>query len=307
MSDTVIIYEKNNACLTAGFTERRLDLLNVEEKEHIYKKGNIYVGHVNKILLHLNSAYLDIGMAKPCYMELHEGFDYLTDKDHPDGELHVGDEIAVQIVKEAGKGKPATVSPELEIDGRLVVVKYTGRKKELCFSSKIKDNEFKKRMSSLFSPLLTDKHSILMRTNAYDTDEESILAEYNRSIGLLDGLLDSYKSRIKGSLLYQSSPDYIVKIRDQRNLSCSKLITDSPDIYMNLKDYTEKYQKELTDKLSFYSDRVLPLENLFDMKKNLSELSSEKVWLKSGAQLVIQSTEALTVIDVNTSKSSGAK
>ena len=136
MPDTIIIYEKNNAIINAGFESRKLISLDIEEKQDVFRNGNVYVGHINKILWHLKAAYVDIGMPDDCYMELKEGFDYLTDKDHPDGELHVGDDIIVQLIKQPLRKKPATVCPAIEIDGRLAVVKYMGEKQntEVCFS-----------------------------------------------------------------------------------------------------------------------------------------------------------------------------
>lgn len=304
MPDTVIIYEKNNAIVSAGFKDRRIVDLNVDEKENIYKVGNIFMGHVNKILLHLHAAYVDIGMEKNCYMELIPDFDYLTDRDHPDGELHVGDELVVQVLKDPARGKPATVTPKICIDNRLVLLEYCGKPKEISFSSKIKDSDFKKKVSKSFSGILDSRYSLLVRTNALSADTEEIIKDYKRAESVLSDIIDTYRPKKKGSLIYESVPNYIKEVRDNKEINCEKLLTDSPDVYVRLKDYFSEYQPELLDVLSFYSDKVLPLENLFDMKKNLREISSEKVWLKSGATIIIQQTEALVSIDINSSKAS---
>ena len=309
MPDTIIIYEKNNAIINAGFESRKLISLDIEEKQDVFRNGNVYVGHINKILWHLKAAYVDIGMPDDCYMELKEGFDYLTDKDHPDGELHVGDDIIVQLIKQPLRKKPATVCPAIEIDGRLAVVKYMGEKQntEVCFSSKITDKKFKNELSSILSPAVPTKMVALLRTNAVSASTDEIVADYERGHRLLENIISLNGKRTKGSLLYEAPPKYITKIRDSGKLECKKLITDSPDIYVKLKDYLNDYRQDLLPVLSFYTDEQQALENIFDMVKNLTEITSEKVWLKSGAHIIIQQTEALVSIDINSSKASAEK
>jgi len=306
MPDTLIIYEKNNAIVCAGFENRKPVSLDIEEKKDVFRNGNVYVGHINKILWHLRAAYVDIGMPDDCYMELKEGFDYLTDKDHPDGELHVGDDIIVQLIKQPLRKKPATVCPAIEIDGRLAVIKYMGQKQntEVCFSSKISDKKFKNEMSSILSPAVPTKMIALLRTNATEASHEEIVADYERGHRILENIIELNGKRTKGSLLYSASPKYITTIRDSAEIEVKKMITDSPDVYVTLKDYLSEYRPEMLSALEFYSDEHQALENVFDMQKNLSEICSEKVWLKSGAQLVIQQTEALISIDINSSKAS---
>ena len=309
MPDTIIIYEKNNAIINAGFESRKLISLDIEEKQDVFRNGNVYVGHINKILWHLKAAYVDIGMPDDCYMELKEGFDYLTDKDHPDGELHVGDDIIVQLIKQPLRKKPATVCPAIEIDGRLAVVKYMGEKQntEVCFSSKITDKKFKNELSSILSSAVPTKMVALLRTNAVSASTDEIVADYERGHRLLENIISLNGKRTKGSLLYEAPPKYITKIRNSGKLECKKLITDSPDIYVKLKDYLNDYRQDLLPVLSFYTDEQQALENIFDMVKNLIEITSEKVWLKSGAHIIIQQTEALVSIDINSSKASAEK
>ncbi len=307
MSDTLIIYEKNNAIISAGFDENKLVSFKIDEKENVYKVGNVFVGHVTKILFHMNAAYVDIGMSKDCYMELVPKMDYLTSDSHPDEDLHVGDELIVQISKEPGRGKPASVTPSISIVGKLVVVNYTGTTSGLSFSSKIKDPEFKKHYTKLFSSRLESKKTVLLRTNALEAKEDEILRDYENCSKTLLTILQNGIHRTKRSLVWESVPNYLIQIRDHKEFDCDKLMTDSPDIYVSVKDYLNEYQPELLPALNFYSDKVLPLENLFDMKKNISEMCSEKVWLKSGGSIVIQQTEAMFVVDVNSSKASGDK
>lgn len=306
MPDTLIYYEKNRAVVSAGFSEGKMVSFSVEARDNAYKIGDIYVGRVTKILLHIRAAYVDIGMPVPCYMELIPDFPYITDMTHPDGQLHVGDCIPVQIHKEAVRKKPVTVTPEVSFSNRLFFVKYTGRK-GLGFSSKIKDNGFKKHMKERFFPSVPEGMNVLFRTNSYTASEEELEKELCEDLALLKKIIDSSCTRKARTQLYGALPEYIVNLRDNGKLSCEKIITDSPDIFLRLKDYLGERQPELLPNLSFYSDKVLSLECLYDMKKNISGLVSERVWLKSGAHIVIEQTEALVSVDVNTAKASAGK
>lgn len=306
MSDTLIFYEKNGAVIKAGFNEGKMTSFGIEDSDNPYKIGNIYVGRVSKVILHMKAAYVDIGMSTPCYMEMIDGFDYLTDKVHPDGELHVGDNILVQINKEAIRKKPVTVTPEISVSNRFFFVKYT-KTKGISFSSKIKDGEYKKRKKADFMYLAPDNFNILFRTNAYEAGDEELVNELQEDLSLLQKVIEDAKTRTAKTLMYQSLPDYIVELRDSGKLECGKIITDSPDVFIRLKDYIERYQPELADKLSFYSDKILSLDCLYDMRKNISDITNERVWLKSGAHIVIEQTEAFVSIDVNSAKASAKK
>lgn len=305
MSDTVIFYEKNGAVVSAGFTGGKIDKVNIEETDNAYGVGNIYVGRVSRIILHLNAAYVDIGMSSLCFMQLKEGFKFAADKIHPDGKLHVGDCIPVQIVKEAFRKKPVTVSPELAFTNRLFVVKYNGNT-GISFSSKIKDGAFKKSKKEVFSSMLTEGVNILFRTNSCTASDEDLMEELTYDLSELNRIMKTAAERKAKSLIYSTVPQYIVNLRDNAQLDCNKIVTDSPDVFIRLKDYLERFQPQVLPALSFYSDTVLSLDALYDMKKHLSSIVAERVWLKSGAHLVIEQTEALVSIDVNSAKASSS-
>ncbi len=306
MSNTLIFYEKNNAIVSAGFNERTMVAFRVEETNDPYKVGNIYVGRVCKIILHMKAAYVDIGMKVPCYMELIDGFNYITDMEHPDGELHVGDCLLVQILKDAVRNKPVTVTPEVSITDKNFFIKYS-KNTGMGFSSKIKDAEFKKRIKARYSKIVPSGYYIICRTNAELADDSELDSEFENNTMLLQKIVDKSATRTAKSLIYECEPEYLSMLRDSNNICYDKIVTDSPDVYIKLKDYLKGRGEDNGEKLSFYSDKVLSLEALYDMKKNISELIGERVWLKSGAHIVIEQTEALVSIDVNSSKASTKK
>jgi ribonuclease G len=306
MSNTLILYEKNNAYITAGFVENKLSLFEIEEKDNPYRVGNIYAGRVSKIVMHLKSAYIDIGMPKLCYMELSQKTSFVSDKLHPDGELHVGDIILVQIVRDATATKPVSVSSEISIADKYFVTKL-GSEAQITFSSKIKDGIYKKAVRKELEGIMINRLNLLVRTNAKDLDAEELSKEALRSISFFQSILDALATKQKATLIYKKESDYITNLRDNSVLKYDKVVTDSPEIYLNLKEWIKEQESaSVPPEISFYSDKILPLENLYDMRKNISELCRSRVWLNSGAHIVIEQTEAMITIDVNSSKSSAS-
>ena len=109
------------------------------------------------------------------------------------------------------------------------------------------------------------------------------------------------------SLLYTSTPSYLNGLRDSLQSSLESVITDEPDIYDAVKEYLSNHQREDLHLLNYYEDPLLPLEKLYRIERTMDEALGKKVWMKSGGYLVIEPTEALVVIDVNTGKYSGKK
>lgn len=305
MSNTIIAYEKNNTTITAGLINNELDMISIDAHKGIYKVGNVFVGYINKIVKHLNHAYVDIGMEKPCFLQLNDCKKVYTMNTHPDDNLHVGDCVLVQIIKDAVGNKVAGVSTNISISDKYFVLNAS-EEYSLSFSAKIKDSDFKKAVRNKFKELNIKGFSVLLRTNAYGKDINELcqlLYEYYLSV---KKMLDDGTKRTKGSLIYDACPLYLQTIRDADTSFYEKIITDSPEILIRLKDFF-KDEADILNKINFYSDKVLPLPSLYDMKKNLCELTKSKIWLKSGAHLVIEHTEALTTIDVNTSKAGDKK
>ena len=105
----------------------------------------------------------------------------------------------------------------------------------------------------------------------------------------------------------RTPPQYLVRLQNLYSNDAKRIITDDQTLFDEIYAYLSQYQKEDTGKLELYHDRLLPMQKLYSLEKQLALAFSEKVWLKSGGYLVIQPTEALTSIDVNTGKYDGGK
>ena len=148
----------------------------------------------------------------------------------------------------------------------------------------------------------------IVRTNAREADEATFQAELKLLTGIYEEVTEKAKFRKPLTLLHQNNPTtWLSSLRDTYKAGLTEIITDDPGLHEKIHHYLEHYQREDLDKLRFYEDPLLPLIKLHSLETALENALKEKVWMKSGAYLVIQPTEALTVIDVNTGKFDGNK
>lgn len=287
--------------------------LNLEPAEHTGLLGNIYIGKVKNIVKNINSAFIDLGNGQTGYYSLTDNKTHLF-ADSPDAcsktdrgtrPLRQGDEILVQVERDAVKTKDPVLTSNLNFTGKYLVL--TQGKKQIGFSGKIRDKAWKQHMQTLLEKNTDRSFGLIVRTNAKEAAEEEILRELELLSERRKKLLELASHRTCYSLLESSEPSYISSIRDTYENELDAVVTDDRDCYETLKKYMEEHQKEDLHKLSFYEDPLLPLSKLYSLETAVEQALGKHVWLKSGGYLVIEPTEALTVIDVNTGKYTGKK
>ncbi len=275
--------------------------------------GNIYIGKVKDIAKNINAAFVDLGCGVTGYYSLdanpvHHFAAPVSLREGPDGQsrpLRPGDEILVQVSRDAVKTKAPVLSAYLNLPGRYCVL--TALKTSLSFSGKIADKEWKRRMSGFLMPEKDDDLGVIVRTNAADAEPEEVLEEFRRLKARYRRILESGRFRTCYSLLYSELPPYIARLRDAYDSAVQEILTDDPEICEAVKRYLAEERPRDLEKLRFYQDPLLPLSKLYSVEKILHDALQKKVWLKSGGYLVVEPTEALTAIDVNTGKYSGKK
>lgn len=143
----------------------------------------------------------------------------------------------------------------------------------------------------------------MVRTNAGTlTDDTYLLEEWQMLEEKWNVLLSHAKSRTCYSCLYEEMPTYIKNLRDIYDNGYDEILTDQPDIYAKLKDYLAKFPTKNQEILRLYQDKQISLSSLYGVPSKLETALGNRVWLKSGGYLVIDTTEAMTVIDVNSGK-----
>ncbi len=305
--DKLIITRWNNRVLTALFSEKEILELGLEEKSSIL--GNIYIGRISRIVKNLNSAFVDFGEGQTGYYSLEDNPVSLPAQQNkmaaiPSRDLRGGDEIIVQVAKEAIKTKDPVLSANLNFPGKFVVL--TSGKKSISFSAKIHDKTWKDQLRPQLEELLQGSSGIIVRTNGYQQEAE-ILTEARDLLKNYENVLDAANYRTCGSVLYQAEPEYLNSLKSSHAGSLEEILTDQEDVYQIIKNYLGRYQPEDTGKLRFYQDPLLSLASLYSLKSIMDQACQKRVWLKSGGYLVIEPTEAMVVIDVNTGKYSGKK
>jgi len=301
----LIITRWNGSVITLLQSGKETVSVNIEPEENQSVLGNIYIGKVNHIVKNINAAFVDIGGGQMGYLSLSDANILFVDQRPYNGKLRQGDEIIVQVERDAVKTKAPVLTGNLNITGRYFVL--TSGKKQIGFSNKITDQAWKQEMKSYLESRKDEDFGMIVRTNAYKVPKEDLESELVQLMDSFKEMLDNAKHRTCYSLLYSSAPSYLTGLRDSLKSSLEAVITDEPDIYGAIKDYLTQCQPEDLGLLIRYEDNLLPLGKLYRIEKTMDEALGKRVWLKSGGYLVIEPTEALVVIDVNTGKYSGKK
>lgn len=297
----MVITRWNDRLLTALFDGKTAFEIGVEEERSIL--GNIYIGKVKSIVKNLNAAFVDYG-------EKQTGYYSLTDNPHAllaDGSvrsLKAGDEIIVQVAKDAVRTKDPVLTSNLNFTGKYAIL--TAQKRQIGFSGKISDKEWKERLKLQLEELTAGETGIIVRTNAYGKDE-LLFHEIRYLYGQYQQVLEKAKYRTCFSLLWEAEPEYIKSMKNCPEGSLSEIITDQEDVYERAKEYLTLYHMEHEIMLRRYEDKLLSLHRLYSLETIMNEACQKRVWLKSGGYLIIEPTEAMVVIDVNTGKYTGKK
>jgi len=301
----LIITRWNGGIVTLLHSGKEVIQINIEPEQQGFVIGNVYIGKVNKIVKNINSAFVDIGKGQMGYLSLNDGMVHYADGRPWDGKLKQGDDVIVQVERDAVKSKAPVLTGNINLTGRYFVL--TTGKKQIGFSSKITDQAWKLKMRSYLEAIKGEDFGIIVRTNAYEVLEDELKSELQSLQTGLKKLIEDAKFRTSYSLLYSGAPSYLSGIRDSLKSSLEAVITDEVDIYDALNNYLIENQPEDASLLVKYEDPMLPLYKLYRIEKFMDEALGKRVWLKSGGYLVIEPTEALTVIDVNTGKYTGKK
>lgn len=249
---------------------------------------NIYVGKVISLSQNVEAAFVSIG-EETCYLPFKECGGQIPKQ---------GEERIVQVIKERIKTKDAVVSCNLTLSGQYFVL-TTGNKKT-GVSAKITEMTERVRLAEIVNEVLPPDAAfgVIVRTNAAGISRERLKEELTVLEKRLHEVCTAGKMRTCYSVLYKSPSLFLERIRGIETSKLTRIVTDIPEIYEELKS---SYPAEL------YQDPMLSMDKLYRFETNLSEALAKKVWLKSGGYLVIEPTEALTVIDVNTGKYTGKK
>lgn len=284
--------DKRERLLSLLFSGNRLQQVQAQSGDQLL--GNIYLAKVKNVVPSNGACFVEITPGKLCFLPLEEA----------PGRVKAGEEFPVQITREAMKTKLPSCTTHLSLPGKYVVISRDQR--VLGLSSKLSSSRRKELLSFLQEAGLIDEdrhcnspYSFVIRTNAEQLEPsgyEALTAEWKSLEAQLDNCLQNARTRTCYSCLYQSVPDLVRMVRDLRETSYDEILTDQKDLYDWLKQEMPKAP------LRLYTDERISLSSLYGVNAKLETALERRVWLKSGGYLVIDLTEALTVIDVNSGK-----
>lgn len=252
--------------------------------------GQIFVGKITNILPNLKAAFVE-------YKKGVRGFLPLTDKQL--AEFSCNSLLPVQVAKEAVKTKDAVLSLELSMTGIYCVV--TDKPGGITFSKKLPAS-LREQLLEVCAPYVTEQMTCIVRTNVafLESEDYHLLTDEMTALSReLKRLKETADSRTAYSRLHEGTSFVKAQLSKINFKEVSKIVTDSGEEFDRI---SQVLPGRLSDALQLYEDDSFPLQALHGIKGKLHEAISRTVWLKSGGYLVIEPTEALTVIDVNSGK-----
>jgi len=272
------------------------------EREHLRGLvGNVYKGKVVRVLPGMQAAFVDIGLERA-------GFIHASDIIGGDSQtpitslLHEGQKLVVQVTKDPISSKGARLTNQLAIPSRYLV--YMPDTDHVGVSQRIEDVEERDRLKALVvesikNEELTGKGGFILRTAAEGAGEEEI----NADTRYLKRLWVTLGERLKGakvpSLVYDELPLFLRTMRDYARPEVTRVLIDSKETYQRIEKFVEQFVPEILSQLEYYPG-PRPILDLYGVEDEMQRALERKVPLKSGGYLVIDQTEAMTTIDVNT-------
>ncbi len=272
--------------------------------------GNVYKGRVDNVLPGMEAAFVNIGLERNAFLYVDDVVEQqATDEDdvpeHVRNEsikdlLKVGQEIIVQVAKEAIGNKGARVTTNITLPGRFLVlmptVDYVG------VSRRIEEEEERERLRQLAEKIRPRNMGLIVRTVAQGKSERELAGDMRFLLKLWQKILHKGRSASAPGLLHRDLGLVSRVVRDFFTEDVDRLLVDSRHEYERIIDLLDYVSPGLEDRVHYYDRRESPLFDLYGLEAEIEKTLQRKVWLKIGGYLVIDQTEALTVIDVNTGK-----
>ncbi|MGY0394722.1 MULTISPECIES: Rne/Rng family ribonuclease [unclassified Fusobacterium] len=286
----------------------------IEREEEGRINGSIYKGKVANVLPGMESAFLNIGLEKNAFLyvndlrEFEEKYlDGICNSERPiEDILNVGDEVVVQVLNEPRGSKGARVTTHYTLPGKYLVLMPNND--HLAISKKIKDEAERSRLEEIFKDIKPENMGIIIRTAAFGKS----IFHFEREIEYLVKKWEDIEKKTKnakiGEVLYKDNGVITTVLRDIFSNDIDELIVDNEEAYWEIIDYINAFsEKTLKTKIKlFKGEDERNIFEVFEIDKEIQNALKEEVRLECGGSLVIQKTEALISIDVNTGKNTGS-
>jgi ribonuclease G len=324
METDLIINASENEVAIALLKDGKLLELHKEKLDQEFAVGDIYLGKIRKLAPGLNAAFVDVGYEKDAFLHYHDLgpqlrsllkfmrhtktgkqkwslAEFEVEEDiNKDGKieevLKAGQELIVQVAKEPISTKGPRISSEVSIPGRyLVLLPFSER---ISLSSKIEDKEERSRLKRLIQSIKPKGFGVIVRTVAQNKKVADLDADLTNLIGKWRRLHRNFPRKKAPSLLVSEMDRASAILRDLMNESFTNIIVDEEELFNELRQYVGTIAPEKEGIVKHYKDR-LPIFEKFGIERQIKGAFGKSVSMSKGAYLIIEHTEALHVIDVN--------
>lgn len=300
MKRSILIDVESQMSSVALLEDGRLNEFHIEYKENNRLTGNIYKGKVENVLQGLESAFINVGLGRNGFLNVGEMLDDRTDlKRVMPGAFSArpGEYVMVQVIKEEVGQKGARLTANISLPGRYVVflptIDFVG------ISNKITDPARRDMLTKLLQKHKPAGGGLIARTVCIDAKKSDILAEIKRMQALYEKIRADYEAH-EGVGLVHSEADLVNRsVRDMLSSDVEHIICNDADTVQRLKAYFESMHSDFYQKVSYYESDY-DIWDVFGIGDEVDKLLERRVHLSGGGSLVIDRTEALTAIDVNT-------
>ncbi len=284
-----------------------LQEVSLERNSHVGYIGNIYKGRVSRVLPGMEAAFIDIGLERTAF--LHASDIYSVEREQSPDELppeppiaslvREGEEVVVQVIKDPLGTKGARLTTNLSVPSRFLVLLPDSE--TIAVSVRIEDEAERERLLGLLGTLRQHegKHGYIVRTNAENVNEFALAADMSYLGKIWECITDLTATTKPGECIYEDLSLPLRALRDHMHADVEKVRIDSKAKFMHLQEFAGKFLPEWTQRIEYYTaDR--PLFDLYGIEDEINNALHRRTSLKSGGHLVIDQTEAMTTIDVNT-------
>ena len=307
--------------------DRVLSNFYVERVDERSIAGNIYKGKVVRVLPGIQAAFVDIGLERSAFLYVDDiynetsGMDFFTNGDndpieykegeHPEQYTHPiedilreGQEILVQVSKEPLGTKGARVTTHISLAGRNIVSMPTSY--HTGISKKITSEHERDRLREIIEKLRPEKHGFIARTVSEGKEEDELKGDFDYLFKLWNTIRKKGQHTGAPGLVHRELSMTLRAVRDLYTEDVERIVVDSEEEYRKTIDFMDSFMPYTKHSIDLYKNNI-PIFDHFGIELDIGKMLNKKVWLKSGGYIVIEETEALCAIDVNTGKYVGKK
>ncbi len=300
MSEQILINITPQETRVAVMQQGVVQELHIERASSYGMVGNIYLGRVCRVLPGMQSAFVEIGLERAAFLHVADIWQQKQNEEKPiEKILFEGQTLLVQVIKDPIGTKGARLSTQISIAGRLLV--YLPQESHIGISQRIEDEQERELLRSKLQQLMPPeaKGGFIVRTSAEAATDHELLADITYLQRIWNRIAEQAKTAAPQTMLYHELNLALRVLRDFVWDETERIIVDSRETYGKLQSFSANYMSNVASRLEHYQGER-PLFDLYLVEEEIEKALSRKVELKSGGYLIIDQTEALTTIDVNT-------